>query len=158
MGGLPIKYIKKYGISKKAWDAFHADQKGGDRYAVASIKPKKAEKMGKKKTTKRRASPTRKAPRRKGGMGINLKEIAMTTLMLGVGKVAVSNLAPGLPFQRPLSAVAGGALATITGMPGKRLIQYGIADAGSDIAVDLVNGSGFNLGGLTGTSNKGYDM
>lgn len=56
--GLPKKYIKQYGISKKAWNVYRADQKK----RKVNISPRKSKGRGKRKVTRRY---TRKRKRRR---------------------------------------------------------------------------------------------
>ncbi len=56
-GGLPAKYIKKYGMTKKAWSEFRADRGITKKKAVSTKKVKKRKrKMTKKKKSYRRKS------------------------------------------------------------------------------------------------------
>jgi len=56
MAGLPKSYIKKYGISKKAWAAYRADRKKGktNKSASSSTPKRRKRPMVKKKTNRRR--------------------------------------------------------------------------------------------------------
>jgi len=69
MVGLPKSIIKKYGISKKAWEVFRGKKSKG-----SNPRPKKARKV-KRKVAKRKRS------RRRGGMTIPLAPI----IGLGIG-------------------------------------------------------------------------
>lgn len=108
---------------------------------------------------RRRASRARrvyaKAKRigRKAGAlgGISLKELIFGAGLMTAGKIAVGMFAPGLPFQRQVGTIAGGAVAAFTGLPGKRLLSYGLMDAGSDLI------AGFMGGGSGATATGGYD-
>ena len=143
--GLPGSIIKKHGISKKAWAVFRGQGA-----------PKKVKHMVKKRKTsrvRRYYGKAKRVGRRAGALGgISLKEIIFGAALMTAGKVVVGMVAPGLPFQRQVGTLAGGAVAAFTGLPGKRLISFGLMDAGSDLI------AGFIGGGLGGTSGGGYDF
>jgi len=143
--GLPKSIIAKYGISKKAWEVFRG---------------RKAPEKGKTMAKRKRASRVRRyygkakrVGRRAGALGgISLKEIIFGAALMTAGKVGVGMIAPGLPFQRQVGTLAGGAVAAFTGLPGKRLISFGLMDAGSDLI------AGFIGGGLGRTNGGGYEF
>jgi hypothetical protein len=138
--GLPRSIIKKYGISKKAWAVFRGQGA-----------PKKVKHVVRKKTSRVRRyyGKAKRVGRRAGALGgISLKEIIFGAALMTAGKVVVGMVAPGLPFQRQVGTLAGGAVAAFTGLPGKRLISFGLMDAGSDLIAGFIGG----------TSGGGYDF
>ena len=108
----------------------------------------------KKKTSKVKHyyGKAKRVGRRAGALGgISLKEVIFGAALMTAGKVAVGMIAPGLPFQRQVGTIAGGAVAGLTGLPGKRLISFGLMDAGSDVIAGFIGGG---LGQVTG----GWDL
>ena len=138
--GLPKAIIKKYGITKRAWEVFR-----GTRTRISSV-------PGGKKTMAKRKSKSRSSPKRRAGAfgGLKIKELIFGATLMTAGKVAVGMVAPDIPFQRQVGTLAGGAVAAVTGLPGKRLITYGIMDAGSDILASFMGGAG------SGVKTGGY--
>ena len=140
--GLPKSIIKKYGITKKAWQVFR-----GTRSHFSSV-------PGGKKTMAKRKTKAKSSPKRRAGAfgGLKIKELLFGAALMTAGKVAVGMVAPDIPFQRQVGTLAGGAAAAITGLPGKRLITYGVMDAGSDILASFMGGAG------SGVKTGGYDF
>jgi len=138
--GLPASIIKKYGVTKKAWAVFRG---------------RKTPRSVKKEMPKRRRSSRRKvrASRRGAIGGLNIKGLLFGAGLLAAAKYAVGHLAPGLPYQKPISAIGAGAVAGISGLPGKRLVEYGLMDAGSDLALGFIGGGGGAVPAL-----RGYDL
>jgi hypothetical protein len=97
-----------------------------------------------------------KGKRRRSGLlgSMGLKELIFGVGLMTAGKIAVGTVAPGLPFQRQIGTVAGGLAAGVTGLPGKRLISFGLMDAGSDLVAGFMGGTGIKNGKMGG----GFDF
>lgn len=119
-------------------------------------------KVGKTQMAKKRASRPRshakKTHTKRGGLGIGgmgFKGLLVGAALLTAGKFAVNAVAPGIPFKKPLSAVAAGGVAMVSGLPGKNLLGYGIMDGVSDVILGFLGGNR-TTGAVAGS--RRYDL
>lgn len=139
MGGLPKSYIKKYGITKKAWREYRKTQSS----SKTSKNPKK---KGVKTTKSNRA---RKAKTTLLG-NLSLKGLLIGTISLTIAKYLAKKFAPIPPRYVNGAAMIGTSFLPIAGVKGLR--PAGIMDIGSELASDVL------IGGLEQTTVKGYDV
>lgn len=111
-----------------------------------------------KRKASRPRSHAKKTHTKRGGLGIGgmgFKGLLVGAALLTASKYAVNAVAPGIPFKKPLSAVAAGGVASVSGLPGKNLLGYGIMDGVSDAILGFIGGG--SVSGIT-TGAKRYDL
>ena len=81
--GLPKKYIKKYGVSKKAWDEFRKAKK-----RAAAKRKKSVKKVSKKKSPKKKVSKKKTAPKKQAKKKVSRTPKKKSSPKKGVKKMA----------------------------------------------------------------------
>lgn len=124
--GLPKSYIKKYGISKKAWREYRKDQTEKGRRS----KPRK----GGSKTTKKKKGG-RRGYRIVGNIGP--KGLIVSAGLLALAKYLTRRFAPQVgAYTTAVSAIGAGAAGKVMGT-GSSLLQFGAVDGVSELLTDL---------------------
>ena len=149
MAGLPKSIIKRYGISKKAWEVYRSQHKAA----------RPASTGGKKVAKRRRASSTRKKSAKRGGIrllgNMGLKGMLMGGAMLFASRSLLGGI--GGEYNAPLTMIAAGVGSKAVGVSGASLAGAGIMELGATLVGKLLSG-GIALpfiggGGVSG----GYD-
>ena len=150
MAGLPKSIIKKYGITKKAWEVYRGQHKAA----------RPASSGGKKMVKKKRASSIKKKRAKRGGgirlLGnMGLKGMLMGGSMLFASRSLLGGI--GGEYNNPLTMIAAGVGSKAVGVSGASLAGAGIMELGATLIGKLLSG-GIALpfiggGGVSG----GYD-
>jgi len=144
--GLPKSYIKKYGISKKAWREYRKAHKKGSRKAGTSSK---------KKTKRRsRSMPKKKVSRRpKLFRTMGLKGLLIAVAGLTGIKYLIRNYLPqAAGYENSISLLG-------VGLVKRSVMPAGIAMLASDLITDAITPKGaFTLPQFAGQPAKGYDI
>ena len=148
--GLPKSIIKRYGISKKAWEVYRGQHKAARPASTGGTR------MGKRK----RASSIRKKRAKRGGgirlLGnMGLKGMLMGGAMLFASRSLLGGI--GGEYNTPLTMIAAGVGSKAVGVSGASLAGAGIMELGATLIGKLLSG-GIALpfiggGGVSG----GYD-
>lgn len=154
MAGLPKKYIKKYGITKKAWREYRKDKPRASGSTKASPRgtPKRSRKTPKKK---------------KGGGGKKLfgqfGPVGLITagLMLAAAKFGIRRYAPQAgSYTSAVGAIAAGGAAKALNISGKSMFGLGLVELISELATDIMLPGGMVTGpwvpAAQQNGNRGY--
>ena len=149
--GLPRSIVKKYGISKKAWQVYKS-QKRGRR---TSRKTKKS--SGGRRTTRRRSSVGKKKTYRRRSFRI-FGRFGWRGILLGAGAIAaikylIRRFAPGFAgYENSVALIGAGIIGP------KSLGPAGITLGLADFIVDAVTPGGvYTLPGIGGKV-RGYEI
>jgi len=148
--GLPIAYIKKWGISKLAWQKFRQGA------LTKSVPTRKTKKGSSHMAKKGRRKSTRRGGTRFLGMGIK-------GLLFGVGGVAVvkyltRRFFPIIPqkYEDSVALIGAGVVGKVAKIGTSRLLPAGIILGGGNLIADLLVGG---VEGMPTTAyGKGYDV
>ena len=148
LAGLPKSIIKRYGISKKAWEVYRSQHKAA----------RPASTGGKKMVKRRRASSIRKKRAKRGGGGRKIiGNLGLKGLLIGGGLTVLADMfipPIGGAYSPALKLMAAGAGAKAIGAPGAMLMSSGaMLGAATAIRQLLSGGIKFNGGG----GGNGYD-
>jgi len=149
--GLPKSYIKKYGITKKAWAEY---RKAHKKRKTRTSKSKSKRKSGGKRMAKKK--------RRTGGKkffgNIGLKGLIVGGALLAGAKYLVARFLPQAgAYSSPIAAIGAGAVGSVVGS-GKSLMTFGLIDGVSELIVDLVTAGGLVNLPTIGTQTRGYNL
>jgi len=152
LAGLPKSIIKRYGISKKAWEVYRSQHKAA----------RPASTGGKKMAKRRRASSTRKRSAKRGAKrggirllgNMGLKGMLMGGAMLFASRSLLGGI--GGEYNAPLTMIAAGVGSKAVGVSGASLAGAGIMELGATLVGKLLGG-GIALPFIGGWGSGGYD-
>ena len=147
--GLPKSIIKKYGVSKKAWQVYKEQKKGGRKTKSKSKKSKSKKSGGRKKVAKKKTYR-----RRSFGFGkISLKGAIFGGLLIAAAKWLVRRFAPQFAGYESNVALIG------AGLVKKSFLPVGVAMTVGDLIVDyLTPGGMINAPWVGAKTIGGYDV
>lgn len=132
--GLPKKYAKKYGITKRAWREYRKD--------TGAIKKKRP---GSTSKPKRRKTKTTSKKKKRGGGGkktfgtFGTVGLLSAGIMYGLAKYIARRYLPQAgAYTGAISAVAAGGTAKALNLSGKSLFGFGLVELVSEVLTDLV--------------------